>query len=627
MERIDQTFLYYLQFLMKIILWPIIRNRTFFINVILLLIVPSIINAYWINHEQYITISPIYKYGIKIRDGASFPYMLFIPFVFSYVLSTCSLILRFICNNIEKIYKILVYIPLIILFIINVFCLLNFGTMISPSIVMLMIETNSGETIEFFNTYIVDNRSILAFSISFLFIVWIIVSEKNANKIICVNSQTNNIKYCGILKLFLLSLFSLYMFQRCIDPIKKIANLFDCENLSDAELWYLSYPVNTNVFSNFLYSAYVMHLSKAEMGDAKKNTLAETQEIKTEKNINLVLVIGESFSKYHTNLYLKSHLPTNPRLQKMVNSGNLHIFENVISSYNLTSFVIRNLFSVNSIMDNEKWSDYPAFPILFKNAGYNVYLWDNQRTFGKADVSDFSIASYLFDDTIAHFSYTAYNTEVFQYDGELLKDYNKKICLTGNTNLIIFHLMGQHTMPEKRYPKGEGFDHFTMDSIMRPDLDNRRKTLIAHYENATLYNDWVISEIINLFADKEAIVIYLSDHGEELYDFRDHYGRTQEVEKTPELLKYQYEIPFMIWCSDMFIDKNPETIKYIKASRQKPFMNDNVCQILMGLVGMDTKYYHPERDLLSPLFVPYHHRNVQSTINYEKIRFGKTFKQ
>ena len=121
------------------------------------------------------------------------------------------------------------------------------------------------------------------------------------------------------------------------------------------------------------------------------------------------------------------------------------------------------------------------------------------------------------------------------------------------------------------------------------------------------------------YAEDNAIMLYLSDHGEEIYDFRDHYGRTQEANKTVELLKYQYEIPFMIWCSDTYKSGHPIVIDNIAAAVDKPFMNDNVCQILFGLVEMSTIYYHPERDLLSPHFQPYDHRNVQNSINYEQI--------
>lgn len=597
--------------LINIILSPIIKNKVFFTNLILLIVIPSIINAYWINHEQYITISRIYKYGIKIRDGASFPYILFIPFVVSYAISIVSLFIRYFSRIFYKCFKVIVYCILILIFVVNSFLLLNFSTMISPSVVQLMVETNSEETSEFFYTYLFDWSSIISYIVILLMVLYIVYSEKK------FKSTIKN-KYIIIFSLFVGG----YLFQRSVNPIRDFTHLYDCKNLSEAELWYLTYPVNTNTMSNFLYSAYILQLSKEEISNALHSTIECSDKAELRDSLNLVLIIGESFSKYHSSLYGYSHL-TNPKLQKQVDSGNLFVFSDVVSSYNLTSFVLRNLFSVNSIMDNEDWTEFPAFPILFRRAGYNVYLWDNQRTFGKADVSDFSIASYLFNDTIVKESYSAVNRQVFPYDGQLIDDFAQSFSLTGNRNLIIFHLMGQHTMPDKRYPNDSEFNVFTKDSVKRNDIDGRRKSQIAHYDNATLYNDWVVNGVIQRFNDRNAVILYLSDHGEELYDFRDHYGRTQERVKTRDMLKYQYEIPFMIWCSDYYMENHPDLVSNIASAVDKPFMNDNVCQILMGLVGMKTKYYNPKRDLLSPQYEPYHHRIVQKSINYEAIMYGE----
>lgn len=83
----------------------------------------------------------------------------------------------------------------------------------------------------------------------------------------------------------------------------------------------------------------------------------------------------------------------------------------------------------------------------------------------------------------------------------------------------------------------------------------------------------------------------------------------------------------MIWCSKSFIEENPSIKDDIASAVNKPFMNDNVCQILMGLVEMETKYYHPNRNLISPEYKQFEHRNVQGTINYEEIRWSKNKKQ
>lgn len=596
----------------SLIIYPITNNKIFFINIILLLVIPSMINAYWINHEQYVTISNIYKFGIKIRDGANPPYIFFLPYVIAYISSILILIVNQVNTKIYTVLKTIIYCGLMLLFAINVFCLFNFKTMISPSIILLMSETNHSESEEFFNTYLLCRDSFIAYLAICIMSIYIFISEKQFSPLF------SNRKWE-----WAIFLITLYMFQRSMAPINTYTNLFNCKNLNEAELWYLSYPVNTNIISNAVYSIYIKNLSEEEMRNAAKNTLAILDKQIAMKSINLIVIIGESYSKHHSNLYGYKHL-TNPELTKQHKAGNLFLFTDVISSFNLTSFVLRNLFSVNSIMDNEIWCNYPAFPIIFKRAGYNVYFWDNQRTFGNADVSDFSIASYLFNPIVAKASYTRYNDKTFKYDAELINDFYKSTTIKGKDNLLIFHLMGQHTMPEKRYPRNDKrFEIFKKDSISRTDLDDRKKTLVAQYDNSTVYNDWVVANIIKHHTNENAVIIYFSDHGEEIYDFRDHYGRTQETRKTPNLLKYQYEIPFMIWCSNKFIEENPTVIHNIMTALDKPFMNDNVCQILFGLVGMQTKFYHPERDLLSPQFKPYSHRNVQGKINYEEVRWNK----
>ena len=48
---------------------------------------------------------------------------------------------------------------------------------------------------------------------------------------------------------------------------------------------------------------------------------------------------------------------------------------------------------------------------------------------------------------------------------------------------------------------------------------------IAHYDNATRYNDHVLEQIIRLYEGQRTVVVYLSDHGEEVYDYRASSGR------------------------------------------------------------------------------------------------------
>ena len=74
----------------------------------------------------------------------------------------------------------------------------------------------------------------------------------------------------------------------------------------------------------------------------------------------------------------------------------------------------------------------------------------------------------------------------------------------------------------------------------------------------------------------------------------------------------------MIWCSDTYKRKHPQVIRNIKAALNRPFMTDNVCQILFYLSGIRTRYYNPQRDPLNPRY-KIRDRILGNGDNYDKI--------
>lgn len=191
----------------------------------------------------------------------------------------------------------------------------------------------------------------------------------------------------------------------------------------------------------------------------------------------------------------------------------------------------------------------------------------------------------------------------------------------GKHNLVLFHLMGQHIMAAERYPN-DAFSYFTADSVRNnfPFINQQKREYIAHYDNATRYNDYILDRIISMFEDENTLLLYFSDHGDEVYDYRDRAGRQYGV-LTSDLLKYQYDVPFMIWCSDTFQDKYPETVHKIKNAVKRPFMTDNVCNLLFGVAGVQTPYYRDTLDLLSPMY-KCNERIINQKYRYEDIRYS-----
>ena len=123
-----------------------------------------------------------------------------------------------------------------------------------------------------------------------------------------------------------------------------------------------------------------------------------------------------------------------------------------------------------------------------------------------------------------------------------------------------------------------------------------------------------------MYRNRNAVVLYFSDHGDEAYDYRDQKGRFGHDNPDSLHLKYQNDIPFMIWCSDTYKQRHPDVVANIKSALDKPFMIDNACQVLFHLAQISTPYYKPERDLISEKFKPIK-RKVYFKYDYDSRRW------
>ena len=119
----------------------------------------------------------------------------------------------------------------------------------------------------------------------------------------------------------------------------------------------------------------------------------------------------------------------------------------------------------------------------------------------------------------------------------------------------------------------------------------------SEYDNAVLYNDYIVDELIRRLENKNAIVIYISDHGEDVYDEWNFAGH-MEVEGTRSMI----EIPMMIWTSAQFKAENPELVKRIAESVDKPFMTDDMIHVILDIMQIETKEYDPTKSVINPAF-------------------------
>lgn len=379
--------------------------------------------------------------------------------------------------------------------------------------------------------------------------------------------------------------------------------------------------LGVDAITNLMICNYVMH----HVDDQVPVSVASTEKVYkrpapplSSDSLTLVLVIGESYIKSHASVY-GYHLPTTPCLQAERDAGRLTIMTDVVSPYHYTNMAMRAMLSTSNEADGDKWSRHPLVMAIFKHAGYRVSMWDNQRELMQGTTNTQGLNALMYHPRIMALCYDRLNTRNFEYDDQLVKDYALHDQPVGH-ELVILHLRGQHIKAERRYPHTTQWLKFTPADYNRhePYINADVLQQIAHYDNATRYNDAVMGEIFKLFAHRQAIVVYLSDHGDEIYDYRNSIGRCDDADNPKLMVKYQNEIPMVVWCSPPFMAAHDDVVERLRQAASRPGTTDNLPQLLMGLAGISSPYYDARLDMLAPEYkCP--RRMVRNRYDYDQL--------
>ena len=511
----------------------------------------------------------------------------------------------------------------------DLFCWVKFQSTLNPSMLLLVGETDEREASEFFSSYFTSD--LIFSSVGLLLLVMLIhilttflkkvkLSPAISYKVTVAKQIINHSHHIlgGVCLVFLG-----WAIESSAHNKKEMVQMFSLDTIgsvehelttSDCAQFYLPvYRLAFSIFSNELASQQVDRLI-----EAKDKMSVDSCSFKSP---NIVLIIGESYGKLHSQQY-GYFMPTTPRQIKREKSGLLVPFSDVVAPWNLTSFVFKNVFSLHVVGEKGEWCDYPLFPSLFRKAGYHVTFITNQfLPKAKQAVYDFSGGFFLNHPELSAAMFDSRNQQLYRFDRGLLDDYDKN-QQQHNTdhNLIIFHLLGQHVKYNQRFPSDRR--HFKAEDYekKRADLNGKQRNVLADYDNAVLYNDSIVDAIISRFEDKEAIIIYMPDHGEECYEGnRGFICRNHSAAIDYDLAHYEFEIPFWIFCSYKYAAKHPDIYKEIIGAKNRRFMTDALPHMLLYLAGIHTKDYHAEYNILSPQYNEMRPRILKNTTDYDKL--------
>ncbi|WP_162604695.1 sulfatase-like hydrolase/transferase [Geomonas edaphica] len=307
-----------------------------------------------------------------------------------------------------------------------------------------------------------------------------------------------------------------------------------------------------------------------------------------------VLVIGESTSRAHMGLY-GYRRDTNPLLGSLV--GELTLFDNMVSADMLTSLCLQKLLTPANTREPGRVFE-PHMLDVVKAGGFRSYWLSNQRIEGSGEIwnkyfSESADVRFLTDTSAIVDARTS-------YDETLLKPFAKVVNDGGKKKFIVLHLMGAHLNARMRYP--ERFQRFTHSAADRWVTRHKRKgetyDYIDWYDNAVLYNDYVVHSIINILKQGNGarLMLYLSDHGEEVGDRDDFIGRGGGSTSN------RFEIPFIVWMSPEYAAARPELVQELPHAARRPCQVNGFIHTLMDFTGVWTDAYDPARSVVSPSY-------------------------
>ena len=596
---------------------PIQKNGAFFVFMFVL---------GWICTQ--LEIMPYY-----LRNKGAEPYELSVPELFLDIYIVCVL-LMLIPKKIRVWVKGLLYIFFYGVALVDMFCYERFESTLTPTMLMLAMETTGQEAKEFLSGYLSWDTVksgvgwiLLLIIVHILWTLLRLLSTKIRQHIIL--PKVNAVFVTGLQAVLgCIVAWLLYSsISQTWDNKVAIYELFSCDTIGEVEhemtkkdqakLYIPVYRLAFGIYANSLADTQIEQLKVA------------SDKIQVDscsyRVPNIVLVIGESYNKHHSQLY-GYQKPTTPRQVALEAEGSLVKFTDVVSTWNLTSYVFKHLFSLYAVGDSGEWCDKPLFPEVFRKAGYHVTFITNQfEPKAKEAVYDFSGGFFLNDPELSQRQFDSRNTRTHRFDDGVIQEFDKVRKESGARSqepgdLVILHLMGSHMDYRARYPQ-KMQTVFTPQMYDRPELNDKQKQILAHYDNSLLYNDSILAAVTQRFADKDAIVIYVPDHGEEIFDGSPYmYGRMHGANIDYRLARNEMEIPFWIWSSPIYRENHPYGWQAIQNAKDRPLMIDALPHLLLYLGGISTPLYREELNVISPEYDTKRPRILKGVTDYNQLK-------
>lgn len=348
----------------------------------------------------------------------------------------------------------------------------------------------------------------------------------------------------------------------------------------------IAYNFNPRVKNNFnqhypfnLYFSFNEY-AKLNKSSNQERILPDTINHTPTDSLVLVFIIGESVRANHLSLNGYNR-ETTTRLSKQIN---LVSYPNIYSEYTYTNRSLPHIMTRADSANIELAFSEKSFISLFNQSNFYSTWLANQE-------AATTYVSFMNEcDTLI---YANLNKTVYSYsnwlDEDLIPHFDNVLQKENPNKLIILHTIGSHWYYNSHYT--EDFEVFKPVTNSKILLQNSEEMIINSYDNSIRYMDYFVNEIIEKIEDKNALLIYLSDHGESLGENGNwlHASGGEEL-KNPAAF---------VWYSDEYAEKYPEKIDALKKNKDKRYHTDFLFHSILSAGSIPSKIIEKELDIMS----------------------------
>ena len=327
-------------------------------------------------------------------------------------------------------------------------------------------------------------------------------------------------------------------------------------------------PVSARVPYSFWYAVEGYLLNREAVSELR-DTYEATDAVAPENAPMVVLVIGESLRPDHLQLN-GYHRPTTPRLAR--DSG-------VVSFPNVTTDFVYTHLSVPRIMTRAHGENPDAafteqsFITLFNKAGFRTAWLSNQDA-----VNTYAYFMHEADTLVqCNGARTFYAYEKW-LDSDLLEPFGKALEKATGRGLIVMHTIGSHWWYRSHYP--DSLAKFQPETDSRVVSELTREQMVNSYDNTILATDSFLADVTDMLRGRNAVVIFISDHGEALGED----GKYLHAEDNPQL----HPTACLVWYSPEFAALYPQKVSALKKNRAKAYTTDAIFHTVLHAGDVDT---------------------------------------